>query len=599
VLALVTRVQLDPAFEEVIYFTSTATQIRLPAWALLPLVFVAVCAMFTLLGQELGCLLLTAPPLRAYTLNILGSLGGIAAFTLMSLFSLPSWAWFLIASLVLAPFLPRGRSLRLNLAFLAGLVLAVGASDVAYLNLWSPYYRLSLAATNEGEIFRVDPRGDPVPAERYVLLANGAAYQEFITQQRGRLFYQLPYRAFDPPAAYPQVLVVGAGGGNDVATALAHGAEHIDAVEIDPDILALGRRFHPERPYDDPRVTVIIDDARSFLERTDKQYDLIIFALTDSLVLASNLSGVRLESFLFTQESFQAVQQHLKPDGLFVLYNFYRYGWLVEKLSGMVEQVFGERPVYHILSEPQQLVFTTLFAGPPADRIDFSQTGFASAAASSMAPATDDWPFLYLRAPGLPAHYSAILGLILAFSFLYLRRLAPSDSFSRSSWPYFFMGAAFMLLEAKSIVQFLLLFGSTWLVNALVFFGILLVVLLANGLAARFRFARLGPLYLLLAAALAANFLLPLDRLLIEPRALRYLAAVALLFSPIFFANLIYSRLFRETTQADRAFGANMLGTMVGGSMEYLALGLGYHQLTLIAGAFYLLAFLSQTRRQS
>jgi hypothetical protein len=161
------------------------------------------------------------------------------------------------------------------------------------------------------------------------------------------------------------------------------------------------------------------------------------------------------------------------------------------------------------------------------------------------------------------------------------------------------MGAAFMLLEAKSIVQFLLLFGATWLVNALVFFGILLVVLMANGLAARFRLARLGPLYLLLAAALIANYLLPLDRLLIEPRALRYLSAVALLFSPIFFANLIYSRLFRETAQADRAFGANMLGTMVGGSMEYLALGLGYHLLILFAGAFYGLAFLSLTRRQS
>jgi hypothetical protein len=158
------------------------------------------------------------------------------------------------------------------------------------------------------------------------------------------------------------------------------------------------------------------------------------------------------------------------------------------------------------------------------------------------------------------------------------------------------MGAAFMLLEAKSIVQFLLLFGSTWLVNSLVFFGILLVVLLANGLAARFPFTDLRPLYLLLAAALTVNFLLPLDRLLFEPRTLRYLVAIALLFSPIFFANLIYSRLFRDTSQANLAFGANLLGTMLGGSMEYVALYVGYHDLVLLAAIFYGLAFFSLTR---
>jgi len=596
VLVLVTRVQLDPTFEEVIYFTSTASLIRLPAWVLLPLVFISVCLIFTLLGQELGRLLLTDQPLRAYTLNILGSLAGIAAFTLMSLLSLPSWVWFLIAALAVIPFLPGGRSFRLNLAFLLGLVLALAASDFAFRNLWSPYYRLGLAAMEQGEVVRVDPNGDRVTADRFVVLANGASHQEFITQARGRLFYQLPYTAFDPPAVYPDVLVVGAGGGNDVATALAHGAGHVDAVEIDPQILALGRRFHPERPYDDPRVTVYIDDARSFLEKSRRQYDLIIFALPDSLVLASNLSGVRLESFLFTREAFESVQRHLRSDGLFVLYNFYRYDWLVDKLGVMVEQVFGEKPVYHTLAEPAQLVFTTLFAGPMARQIDRSQAGFASPAEASLRPATDNWPFLYMRGPGLPAHYTAILGLILAFSFLYLRRLSPGSLFGGQNWPYFFMGAAFMLLEAKSIVQFLLLFGSTWLVNSLVFFGILLVVLLANGLAARFPFTDLRPLYLLLAAALTVNFLLPLDRLLFEPRTLRYLVAIALLFSPIFFANLIYSRLFRDTSQANLAFGANLLGTMLGGSMEYVALYVGYHDLVLLAAIFYGLAFFSLTR---
>jgi hypothetical protein len=196
--------------------------------------------------------------------------------------------------------------------------------------------------------------------------------------------------------------------------------------EIDPQIVALGRRFHPEHPYDDPRVTIHVDDARSFLDKTGRQYDLIIFALPDSLVLASNLSGVRLESFLFTRESFQSVQGHLKPDGLFVAYNYFRYDWLVGKLGAMVERVFGERPIYHSYADPdsQRLVFATLFAGPRARQVDLNQPGFGFPADSAAPPATDNWPFLYMRGPGLPAHYTAILGLILAFSFLYLRRLA-------------------------------------------------------------------------------------------------------------------------------------------------------------------------------
>jgi hypothetical protein len=169
--------------------------------------------------------------------------------------------------------------------------------------------------------------------------------------------------------------------------------------------------------------------------------------------------------------------------------------------------------------------------------------------------------------------------------------LSSRKGFGRKGWPFFFMGAAFMLLEAKSIVQFLLLFGSTWIVNALVFFAILVAVLLANLLASRYRFANLRILYLLLFASLALNFTLPLEKLLFDNLLLRYVSAAAVLFSPIFFANLIYSTLFRDTAQANVAFGANLLGAMLGGSFEYLALYLGYHHLALVAGGFYLLAF--------
>ncbi len=101
------------------------------------------------------------------------------------------------------------------------------------------------------------------------------------------------------------VLIVGAGSGTDVAIALAQGAGHIDAVEIDPRIQQIGAEGHPEHPYDDPRVTVHIDDARAYLERAKQQYDLILFALPDSLTLVSGQSSLRLESYLFTSQAMQ------------------------------------------------------------------------------------------------------------------------------------------------------------------------------------------------------------------------------------------------------------------------------------------------------
>ena len=69
----------------------------------------------------------------------------------------------------------------------------------------------------------------------------------------------------------------------------------------------------------------------------------------------------------------------------------------------------------------------------------------------------------------------------------------------------FFMGAAFLLLETKNVVQFALLFGTTWFVNALVFLGVLLSVLLAVAVSKRVTFKHPARLYLLLLASLVAG----------------------------------------------------------------------------------------------
>jgi SAM-dependent methyltransferase len=597
---LFSRPMVNPLFEDYIYFASSSTALWLPEYVLLPLIFISVALIFTFLAQELGGLLNQFPPLQSYNLNILGSLAGIACFTIISFLSLPSWIWFLVVALSLIPFLPRGRSFRLNILLLAGVVIFIGSSDYSLKNIWSPYYRLNLMRVDGRSVERVDAQPTGERSSHYILQANGAGHQAFTSIELNPPFYQLPYSALKD-AAYRDVLVIGAGGGNDVATALKNNVQNVDAVEIDPRILELGRQNHPERPYEDPRVTVYADDARSYMQKTDKKYDLIIYALPDSLILATNFSSLRLESYLFTREAFQSVKDHLKADGLFVLYNYYRFDWLVEKISSMLTEVFDEQPYYFEYTGPEfsNITFVTMFAGPRSSALDLTFSGFTRTNPTQFEPATDNWPFLYMKAPSLPGFYSRVLVLMLIFSTAYIWVLSPKGAINRQGWPFFFMGAAFMLLETRSIVQFLLLFGSTWLVNALVFFAILLMVLLANWLAARHRFSRLWMLYVLLFLSLALNFALPLKSILFDNVILRYGTATALLLSPIFFANLIYSTFFRDTERANIAFGANLLGTMIGGATEYMALYFGYQYLILIAGCFYLLAFLPLTRMRA
>src|SRR5262249_49878898 len=112
-----------------------------------------------------------------------------------------------------------------------------------------------------------------------------------------------------------------------------------------PVIQRLGKQLHPNQPYDDPRVTVHIDDGRNFLRSTERQYDLVIYALVDSLVLHSSYSNLRLESYLFTEQAFRDVKRCLKPGGRFVVYNFFRQGWLVHRLEKTLGQVFDTPPL--------------------------------------------------------------------------------------------------------------------------------------------------------------------------------------------------------------------------------------------------------------
>jgi SAM-dependent methyltransferase len=598
---------------QVVYF-GTEYRARDPSKFLIPVeavagvFFVLIALMFVGLGQHLGRCLRAAPGrLAAYSVDILGSLAGIGAFAAASWLHTTPHVWFAVCAclcLVLARPLTAWQAGSQIALLLLVAISAYGLDEKRGETFWSAYYKIHY---------------DPIAGSINV---NNLAHQDMHDMRVFQGAYTLPHellqRAGEPPAG--RMLVIGAGSGNDVAAALAAGVGHIDAVEIDPRISQIGQEDHPNHPYADARVTRYFDDGRSFVRHTQQTYDLALYALVDSLVLHSGYSSLRLESFLFTQQAFADVKARLRPGGLFVMYNYYRQGWIVARLAKMAAQVFGAEPVVISLpyeakiapADSQADHFTVIIVsnGPSkaleeirhllqvepdpsapaaAPRIGLAQVDTST---TTLLP-SDDWPFLYLKDRAIPFKPSltgimliAVLSALLLLLFTPVRRVRPNGQM-------FFLGAGFMLLETRGVVQMALLFGATWIVNSVVFAAILVMILAANLTVQLAKPQKLMPVYIALGVALLLNFFIPLSVFLsLGSGGVRTALACALVFAPVYFAGIAFGCAFRDSTQPDVDFGSNIAGVILGGLSEYLTLILGFKCLLLVALFYYLLSWL-------
>jgi hypothetical protein len=216
--------------------------------------------------------------------------------------------------------------------------------------------------------------------------------------------------------------------------------------------------------------------------------------------------------------------------------------------------------------------------------------------ANVVPPATDDHPFVYLDGNWIPSLYLITLGLILLASIVLVRGVAGPYRRMAGYLDLFFMGVAFLLLETKNIVQFALLFGTTWFVNALVTAGVLVAVFAAVEVSRHVVIRRPALLYAGLLVALGVTWAIPPGSLLSLSPVPRFVVAVIIAFAPIFLANMVFSQRFRDTGDSTTAFGANLLGAMIGGILEYTSLIIGYRWLLVLVALLYGLAFITGRR---
>ena len=581
------------------------------------LLMILVWEIFVPMGRILGRLMNDTPEtIKAYSVNVAGSLIGIWLFVLMSGFSLPPFVWMTSAGLLFLAYLGKGSQRTTSIAMLVVAVIAswtAGTSSSSLESKWSPYQKL-VAYQNEN------------PSESWkgnvVINVNNVGYQGIvdlsetgvernptITPEMANFSqYNLP-TLFKPNPK--NVLIVGAGSGNDVAGALRGNSSRVTAVDIDPVIIDMGRKYHPERPYQSDRVTVVNDDARSFFATTQEKYDLIIFGLLDSHTMTS-MTNARLDHYVYTRESLEHAKSLLTQDGVISLNFMAHRPFIADRIGSCLTEVFGRKPIVFVkptdptgwggvmfITGNQDVIAASLSSNELLQsKIEQWQARKPVLIDGKTKLATDDWPYLYLESPTIPTLYFLIA--VLMFAMLgYAKLRCPGTAWfgrwQQSQWHFFFLGAAFLLLEVQNISKASVVLGNTWIVNAVIISGILMMVLLANVIAAFVRIPQglvagglIGTCLTLYFVDLSSFGFLPFS---VKAPLVGGLTTLPMLFSGILFINS-----FANCEHKGEALGANLIGSLVGGILQAVTFLVGLKALLLIVAGLYIAALFTRPK---
>jgi spermidine synthase len=314
--------------------------------AMIAVICLAIFASFIALGIIVAVILGRAPEGgigRLYFADLIGAgLGCLAAIPLISRLGPPEVIMFsaLIFAVTGIIMLPRRWSPLLGLGAGVSVVLLLLVTSVVSL----PDVRTEAtkagpdnAAFSEwGPVFRVDvlfvPPPDARPDDEAALLLHDATFGSRMNKYDGDPKSLTRYDT--EPRALPfkvlgqeprNELIIGSAAGEEILASLHFGSKKIEGVELNPVTLSLLTDHYKDYTGDlenQPGVSLHQADGRTYLARSDKDYDLIWYVAPDSYAAnnaASSGAFVLSESYLYTKQMIANSLEHLSEDGLMVV----------------------------------------------------------------------------------------------------------------------------------------------------------------------------------------------------------------------------------------------------------------------------------------
>ena len=566
-------------------------------------IFLLNAVAFVPLGHLVAKLMYNCDTLKAYSYDLIGAIFGIVIFTILSFIWTGPMVWLSISFAVLI-YLQHNMNLNIKFNCLSFIFLALCLNtfnDASKLDLHSPYQNVSVKFESD-EAAPITVQSNNLWLQTPLNLSNKFYQDKNISWHK---FYTIPYVSIQND--FKKILIVGSGTGNDVATALRSTNADIDAIEIDPLVADLGIKFHPEQPYSNKRVKLTINDARNFIKETENKYDLIVYSLLDSHANLSSKGGVRLDSYVYTAESFFEAKKKITKNGIIFLSFAISTEEMGNKIYKMLKMNFDLDPIILTANKnPEKQNFAEgIYAFIVSDRninLDLSNNIFNETNIfkdkkfyNDIDISTDDWPFFYMSYRIYPVSYMILISVIFVISLVFLKKQTKM-SYKKFSFTSFFLGVGFMLMETKGITELAKIYGSTWVVVSVVITAILLMAYLANLLVIRKIKIKVNTIYFFLISALLISYLATfIDFYNYPTLLLKFLIPLILTF-PVFFSGLAFSKELLSYGSTANALSCNILGAIVGGLLEYNSMYFGFKFLYLLAILFYFFAYMSSNK---
>lgn len=605
---------VSPLSESVIWHAASGTSVISLMGGLFGIgcIILLLFMVFVPIGQYLGSVLgKSGDVILPYATNILWSVLGMVSAYGISYAGISPYVSLLFPQLILTILICS--SLRkYGVGIVLGFALGVTVITIKDTAIWSPYQKLSvtqeyyndvmppqttLNVNGVGFMGLLDLSKDQFEEALQALRRKGVVS---ILELEFENMYDIPF-IIRPDAE--DVLVIGAGGGNDVAAAVRAGVPRIDAVEIDPKVLALGRKYHPEEPYNHSSVNAVVGDGRAFIRQARKSYDVVIMGFVDSHTMNSSVANVQLDNYLYTENSFQEVRSILKQDGiLFLSFGVY-HPWVGEHLKSSLTAAFGDVPVIfdqeNYLSGGGTVMISSLNSETLRRQIDAvpNLRDFIDEMAVSFPgdeKLTDDWPYLYLDGRKIPSINVIIVGVMAMFLFGWGLRV---HVFSRISWVSFLFGAAFLLYEFWSIAVLSLVIGNTWITNIYCIAAILVWSITATFM---YRYVKINLNYIFTILIVVLVGVSRLDWSVFDglPDAWRGVVVSMVQTGPLFFSGYAFISIFSSAKDRRGVLASNLFGAFVGGAVSLVSYIWGLHSAYIIVIVFYVTAWYVNMRNK-